>query len=705
MISRETCTGCSACKYHCPVGAISIIQDEDGFYCAHVDETLCIHCNLCDKICPQKNPIHTGEILGTGTCYAMVANEPYLTLCSSGGIFGLIGSEFIKSNGYVAGAYWNENFKLQHGVAQDEEDLMLLLGSKYVQSDMTDTFQIIQQQLTSGSEVLFCGTPCQVAGLRSFLQKDYNNLFTVDFICHGTPSPGVLSKYIDYLEKEHGNVNELYFRYKPMLGWYAGFYAEFANGAKIKESSDDNLYMSAFLNNWTLNNQCFNCKYKSKRCSDITLGDFWGIERVYPDSGNGVSFVLPHTQKGINLIRLILPKLKQTLSLPVQFAINNNPSLVSSVTKNIARDIFLDRLRHNSFVDAYAKTISALHYDYGMILWWSNNYGNAMTNYALYQTLVIMGYSVLAIDNFFTTKTDTFQDFATQNYNLSSQIISQHNFTLLNMLCDNFIVGSDQTWNYRLTNYVYNGHYFGLGFADDNKKKIAYAPSFASPDNIPSGEEASRYAQIYKRFDAISVREKFAVKGCRDAFGLDAEWVVDPVFLLDKNKYMELSQNSTLHDENKFITVYILDPTLEKLALIEAVEASLNIKNTYWIVDTDGWEDDSKLKLVGDRKCIVGTKIENWLYLMANAEYIVTDSFHGTCFSIIFRKQFVSVRNRDTGRFLFFDEIPEVNRHIISDLSETNAAAVIQDDIHYDIVENHLNPVTKQSYEWLKNVL
>ena len=197
VLPRVKCTGCHACYSVCPRNAITMEMDEEGFLYPRIDQNKCINCSLCRGACPvlsidtveMENPIKT--------CYAACAkNRDERRTSSSGGVFSAIARQVINEGGFVCGALFDEQLTLQHKVIQTESGLMRIKGSKYIQSKIGDSFITIKELLSSGRKVLFCGTPCQVAGLKSFLKSDPDNLLTIDLICHGVPSPGLFNKYL-----------------------------------------------------------------------------------------------------------------------------------------------------------------------------------------------------------------------------------------------------------------------------------------------------------------------------------------------------------------------------------------------------------------------------------------------------------------------------------------------------------------------------
>lgn len=344
---RNMCTGCTACYTVCPKKAISMITDENGFKYPVIDEKKCVKCGLCEKVCPlNKNSNDSMNI-----CYAAFnKNENDLLLgSSSGGIFELIANKFLENNGIVIGAAF-ENNTLIHKAVIKIDDLEQLKGSKYVQSDLNDIFSFIKNNISS-NKILFIGTPCQVAGLKSICKND--NLFTIDLFCHGVPSPLLFSKYIQDLElKYFKKIEKINFRDKKD-GWQ-DYYTSiwFDDGTSVSESHNDNVYMNLFLTDMDLRESCYNCKFKlGNKYSDLTLGDYWGIQNVNSKmfNKNGVSAVIINNVKGLDLFESIKNELKYEKS-DVESIIKYNKSLIDSplIPKN--RDkLFRNINKYNIF--------------------------------------------------------------------------------------------------------------------------------------------------------------------------------------------------------------------------------------------------------------------------------------------------------------------------------------------------------------------
>lgn len=302
MIITESCTGCRTCEQLCPKHCISMEPDEEGFMVANIDENICVKCGLCMRHCPQIfSPIKITPIRVIGARYK---NNDVLKESASGGVFVAMASRVLDKGGIVVGAAYLDDWKVGHIVVSNKVLLYKLQSSKYVQSDTLHTFSEVKYYLDKGKQVLYSGTPCQIAGVRSYLKKNYDNLLTIDLICHGVPSPKLFQKYLTWLEaKKQRRILYYNFRDKSS-GWGLEYKTKTLTKTKIKSAILDPYYYH-FLKGDIYRECCYNCNYcTSERVGDITIGDYWGIEKEHPKfySPKGVSLVLVNTQKGVSIL-------------------------------------------------------------------------------------------------------------------------------------------------------------------------------------------------------------------------------------------------------------------------------------------------------------------------------------------------------------------------------------------------------------------
>lgn len=345
----ERCCGCGACAATCPVGAIKMTAGSDGCAYPVVDHEKCIGCHRCESVCPALNVRHSDAV--EATYWAHDNSEERLMACSSGGVFGALAKRVLAEGGVVCGAEFDEDFSgVRHVVVDRESDLAPLLRSKYVQSVIAPSvYKEIKKRISAGQLVLFSGTACQVAAVRGYLGKHASSgLFVaVDVICHGVPSPGIWSKWLAFRQRDIGGVvSNVSFRRKDN-GW--------SNySVSIETSRDDGTrneyhvpftsdwYMKAFLANASLRGSCFQCPSKRMCGSDITLGDFWGVENCHPEALGeyGVSAVVCNTEKGRRLFESIANDLSSG-NCEYGEILAGNPSLENPSIPYAKRDEFL----------------------------------------------------------------------------------------------------------------------------------------------------------------------------------------------------------------------------------------------------------------------------------------------------------------------------------------------------------------------------
>lgn len=336
ITDKQLCCGCSACVSVCPKNCISLVEDEEGFLYPKVDKTNCINCNLCESVCQF---VRTSDKHIPKKVYAAKnLNEQERLNSSSGGIFILLAREIILKGGVVFGVKFDENFDAIHTYAESFDELKAFQGSKYVQSRIGNTYLKVRDFLKEGRNVLFSGTGCQILGLKKFLQKDYDNLFTVEIVCHGVPSPKVWKGYLNGLGLK--DVSEFSFRNKSSS--WKNYHIEAKdknNNIIFRELSKTNIYIKGFLNNIYLRPSCFNCAARQSSGSDIILGDFWGISNFLPafDDDKGVSLVLINSPKAEEIYNSLQIESIETEYL---YALKGNPVLEISVKKTKKHEKF-----------------------------------------------------------------------------------------------------------------------------------------------------------------------------------------------------------------------------------------------------------------------------------------------------------------------------------------------------------------------------
>ena len=694
IVDKNICSGCGACSKSCPFDAIAIKEDEYGFIFPFVDEEKCTQCGLCRKTCPVNNvKFHKKP----EKCYAAMADDKIRAISSSGGIFTVIAEHILQNGGLVCGAAFDSNWNVHHIIIDKKEDLGKLRSSKYVQSNLEDTYIEAKKYLDAGKLLLFSGTPCQIAGLYGFLKKDYDNLLTIDLICHGAPNSKLWQKCL----ADICNVNEIAdinFRDKSAFGWVcANVNITLNNGTKVSKKS----YMNAFSYNLMNRESCTNCKYKTyERCADITLGDFWGISNFNPalNDKKGTSIVLLNTHKAKTFLNL--GKILEQLPLFTEFEYKNITNSVSKDFAHFHRNYFLKEIfnGNKSFDETVKRWLKDSH-DVGLVGFYSGmNYGTYTTYYSLYHTINSLGYSVLMIDNPLSAAWKPKWDlvlFRLNPYpdkNRAKHYKNKYELRKLNKYVDNFIVGSDQY----LRNGVYKliGEYTSLDWVYDYKPKNAYSISFGEDYFEGNENDRSKMACFLKKFDNVSVRENGAIKMCKDNFGIDAEYCLDPVFLPDKKYYSDLIARSKLKPKEKYILAYFLDDNKEKQDIFSLFAKSLNLE-TEFINDPIKERENNRFKVY----------TEDWLNYYKNAEFVITDSFHGVCMALVFGKQFAFFHNKRRGASRFNTLIENFNIGSRAVNSVEDVENIIQNPLNYDEIDKKINFYKEKSLNYLKKIL
>lgn len=309
IIDKSKCCGCEACASICPKKCIRMEEDEEGFRYPVVDKEKCVDCKLCEKVCPIMVEAKK-QVLENPECYAAYnKNDEILKDSSSGGIFSLFAKTIISKNGIVYGVKQSSTYDIKFTRIDNEKDLKELRGSKYLQAKVDNIYSSVKKDLENDKYVLFSGTPCQIAALYKFLNKEYEKLYTVDVVCHGVPSNKVYRKYIDYMEnKNKSKVVNIRWRDK-VKGWGPNRVTVFfENGKKETSASSKNPFQTGFLNNIYLRNSCYKCIYaKLPRIGDVSLADFWGYDGELKEKNNnkGLSAIIVSTQKGREMFTAI----------------------------------------------------------------------------------------------------------------------------------------------------------------------------------------------------------------------------------------------------------------------------------------------------------------------------------------------------------------------------------------------------------------
>lgn len=697
-IAENLCCSCGACYNICPVGAISMQENEEGFLTPVIDEAKCTNCGLCLKACPSLNTEFKNN--PQPECYAAMADDELRMKSSSGGIFTLLAEYILDKGGYVCGAAFDDNWDVHHIIVNNKEDLAKLRGSKYVQSNTEDCYKQIKKLLDDDKYVLFSGCPCQVAGLYSFLGKNYEKLYTVDILCHGSPSPGVWQKYLN----ENFNKNDIIkinFRDKNKIGWSCSHCTiSTKNGDAIVTDDFTKLFHSSI----NLRESCYNCDYSKKpRPADITLGDFWGISDHIKglNDGKGLSFILTNNQKGQFLFNEIADK-TQKWDINLLEDYNNGHQKYGLQMHPQRKQFFrlVKKYRYNQIKDI----IISNKYDVCLITTFAaENYGAILVAYAVNKILENLGYSVLMLQRPNLKRNDARLEnnvpinFAKKHYNISNVYSSVENLTVLNNHCKNFVVGSDQ-----LFSYILNVERAFLNFVDINKNKIAFATSFGRDEYLTNDAVIIKRKFQLHRFNHISLREK-GENLCNRIFDIpEAVELIDPTQMIQLDTYNELCKNVSLEETKKpYLLTYDLDITPEKTEVIKYVANKLGLEIIYIPACFHKERHYTDLKIYKDTYTP-----EEFLYLYKNSSFVISDSYHGTLFAVKFNKPFISIMNFARGalRYKYFERL-NLSHRIVENSEDIYNNDELLKPVDFTQANKVIDQESEYATNWLKNAL
>lgn len=376
MRNKKECCGCTACFHICPINCIVMKEDEEGFLYPNIDKAKCIHCNKCKEVCPNRNIENRNT--RTQTFVGYYKDDEVRKQSSSGGIFSAIAEWILQQKGVVFGAAFDENFEVHHIAVETKEELIKLRGSKYVQSRLENTFLEAKEYLEKKRKVLFTGTACQIAGLKNYLSAEYENLYTVDVLCHGAPSPKIWRMYLDDKKEQYqASINKVEFRNKDD-GWKNfSINIAFSNMERFYTHHNKEKFMRMFLDNLDLRPSCYSCVFKEiPRISDVTIGDSWGVENYMPDMDDdkGTSVILVHSSNGEKIFQEIRKNLIVN-EVGLDVAVSPTADSRKSVTMHPNRNKYLEGVKRGENFDVLYEYVkkSFLQRAVGYVQYFINN--------------------------------------------------------------------------------------------------------------------------------------------------------------------------------------------------------------------------------------------------------------------------------------------------------------------------------------------
>lgn len=684
IVSSGKCAGCMACHSVCPSKAIIIAEGSDGFLYPKIQPELCIDCGVCFETCPITA---TQDEIHNSVCFAAQADDDTRFRSSSGGMFSVIAKYVLQQGGVVCGVGFVDG-KVRHCIVETEENLDILRKSKYIQSDCTGIYEQLESILHSGQLVLFTGTPCQCAAARA-VYPEAANLIVVDILCMGVPSQELFDRYLR--EEMAGSVENVDFRDKSQYGWTQNLVMSiWQSGRQRMINNADSSYYSAFLDAYSIRESCTECAFAGReRVGDLTIGDFWGIERFDPTACDkkGTSLLLANTEKGKHLLNCVRDKLTLLREFPIDAAIQGNlilkyPTMVSSKRRE-----FFEISKDKTIRETY-NTLKSNKADCGIInYWWCDDNGAILTAFALQRLLQHNGFSsrlinICAGNQYERRSGGISSEFERKYLYTTEQITSHKQFQELNNSFTHFITGSDQVFR---AEWVSDTWF--LDFVELSRNKIAMAASFGTGSLSVSRRRERRIKCLLRRFNSISIRELSGVRLCKK-LGVQAQYVIDPVFLIEPQNYLDIVYNAPYSaEEKKHIFGYFRDPSEEKLAQIKSIAARYDL-DVFIADDT--------------------TPVEQFLLMISSAEYVLTDSYHGLCFSLIFQKEYACYYNtiRGNDRFDTLIEILGLNPNKFLPENE-NAAAIeaIQCSENWNSVNRNITAQRENGVRWIMNAL
>lgn len=724
------CCGCGACYNLCPTGAITMVYNDEGFLEPKVNDEKCIKCGLCKNRCPSINTKY--ENLSEPTCYAAYGSDEIREKSSSGGLFTLLAQSVFDKGGYVCGAGYTDDLKVEHMIIKSPDELDKLRFSKYVQSDANTVYRQIGKLLKENKYVLFCGCGCQVAGLYAYLGERPEKLISIDLMCHGGPSPKLFEKYLKEYHKKP--VKRVGFRDKDFYGWSTEMTVEYQDGEIYRQRREVDPFYRAFLPCISVREFCGECSFSTlPRQGDITLADFWGISKYNPNytDGKGTSIVSINSEIGKKAFEEIKDKLVICAQVPCDDIKKTGQPYQHPFKRNEQRYIFFDLIKKGASIEKALNYAQNRKFDVAIMgVWFGCNYGSVATYYALMNVVESFGLNVLMVDKCYTPNSNSDPEFGRSNARIFAEThgynISRHywprDLRELNRHVDIFLMGSDQMWHRGINRFF--GFSFYFDFVEDEKKKIAYATSIGHPFDFAPEPETTTIKHYLHRFDSVSMRESSGVKFMKEKYDLDATQVLDPVFIAEREIFDKVAEESRYaspdysyevdedicfkeRSSDGFITAYILNPSEEKKKVIEWISQKLNKPVRIML---DGWkknfeENSQKMGLT----CVKDLNEGDWIYNIKNCDFLFTDSCHGLSFGILYNKPLIAIANLSRGATRFFSlvELLGLESHLVrnEDIGTITEHEELLEPIDYEPVNKKLKEEKDRSLKWLENAI
>ena len=561
-----------------------------------------------------------------------INNTSVIKNSSSGGLFYALSKYVLDNNGVVYGASFTDDFKdVIINRCNDITNIDKLLKSKYMMSSAKESFSQVKEDLDNGLLVLYSSLPCQMHALKNFLKKDYDNLICVEIVCHGALSSNIWRDYLEYINPTNKNIVSINMRDKR-LGWYDyGMSIKYDDGSEFFENHKTNKYMKVFLCDKYLNNSCYNCKFKNDySVADITIGDFWGLvtTKLTLDKKLGTNLVVINTEKGL--------KIFNTLNNITKYSITKE--MAKTYNAGMSNTINVKPVKYNKHVFHRDNNIGILTLNF------NDNIGGVLQAFALQK--------FLSNTNYTSTILQSHDYWHSLSFVKKLKCKTVQDFSKLKNEFDSYIVGSDQVWRREFISGKWKESWKSweplfLKFARNwNVNKIAYSASYGT-DVFNFKDVIDDVKRCLDDFDAISLREIDATNQIASMTSTPTINTCDPTLLLDVSEYKEICKDIPKKEHGLF--TYILDRSDEKTKIENSILKELKIK-----------------------KIASKNSVEDWLASFRDCKCVLTDSYHGVLFSIIFNKPFICVFNKGRGgsRFNTLIELFNIDSRVITNINE-----------------------------------
>jgi len=698
-LKDKTCTGCYACYNICPVNAIKMDLNANGFCVSNVDTSKCTKCGKCAKVCPQINPTFDND--PAPKCYAVKAKDSIRETSSSGGMFALLSDAILSQGGYVCGPVYDSNMDVVYKMTNDRNELKRMQGSKYVFSDLGKIYKEIKEKLDAEKLVMFTGCPCQVAGVRNFFGKN-KNLVTVDLLCGGLPSKGVFQKYIKEISGGK-KIVDVKFRSKDHP--FGTAITKFSDGTEKIRKPD--LYFISFLGDLIKSDSCAKCTFaNTPRQGDLSIGDLWKADKIITDTDvtRGISCVMLNSDAGKALFDKSVKDAAYCVEVPLAFLKRNN-RLQSKRYQHPARERFFSMYRRGQPVVKSMRYSIRGKYDVGISGFWRvQNYGGVLTYYALYNIMLDLGLEPLMIEARYKVEEGTVPSSPVllgtkyPPYHVSRYYTNIDDEKELNERVSKFVVGSDQIWNRGLIRQA-TLECYTLDFVIDPNKRVSIASSFGVDHLEGTEDEQKRFIDLLKKFSSVSVRENGGAELCKK-LGVNATRILDPVMLCDENLYKRMMASSQALLPSNYAFYYLGNVMSTRLEVVAKEMGYGIIKIRRKLNDTKAVPSTPITE--------IGT-VENWVKCIYNSSFVVSDSYHATVFAILFRKPFVLLYGNMSGgprpdRFATLLDTFGLNDRMYKTIDDVSFENIMK-PIDYNRVHKILEQERKRSMDWIREAL